>query len=130
VTDAAPVAFDYALIRVVPDVREADAWTAGVVLHARQRQFLGVRFVEPPERWAQRVHALDAALLASYLRAFETVAAGGTACGPIGLHPPSERFHWLTAVRSTVVQTTPVRTGVARDPEAALAQIAAELAAS
>lgn len=121
------VAYDYALVRVVPHVPTGDAETVGVVLQARQARFLGVRFVATPEALAARWPGLDADLLARYLDAFERVAAGGPGAAPIGLLPPSERFHWLTAQRSTVLQTLPVRTGLADSPEAALDGVAASL---
>lgn len=121
------VAYDYALVRVVPHVPTGDAEAVGVVLQARQARFLDVRFVADPEALAARWPGLDAALLARYLRAFRLVAAGGPGAAPVGLLPPSERFHWLTAQRSTVLQTLPVRTGLADDPEAALDGVAAAL---
>ena len=68
---------------------------------------------------------LDADLLARAVAAFETVARGGPGAGPIGRLPPSERFHFLTATRSTALQTLPVRTGLTDDPAAALARVAA-----
>ena len=121
------VAFDYALIRVVPRVAVGDSQTVGVVLQARQRRFLGVRFVQTAEALALRWPALDAALLDRYLAAFEAVAEGGRAAAPLGLLPPSERFHWLTATRSTILQTSPVRTGLTDDPTAALDRVAASV---
>ncbi|HYE96490.1 MAG TPA: DUF3037 domain-containing protein [Rubricoccaceae bacterium] len=107
--------YDYALVRVVPRVQVGTFVTVGVVLHARQARFLGARFVEEPP-----VPGLDADLLRRALVAFDCVCAGGEAAGPIGLLPPSERFHWLTATRSTAIQTSPVHTGQAADLAAAL----------
>lgn len=118
------VAFDYALVRVVPCPAVGDAEAVGVVLQARQAQFLGVRFVAEPAALVGRWPALDADLLGRYLGAFAAVAAGGVAAAPLGLLPPSERFHWLTATRSTVLQTSPVRTGLTDDPGATLDAIA------
>ncbi len=122
-----PVAFDYALLRVVPDVCGGDGETVGVVLQARQARFLGVRLVRDPGALAARWPGLDAGLLARYLAAFEAVASGGAAAAPLGLLPPSERFHWLTARRSTVLQTSPVQTGLTDAPAEALDRIAASL---
>ena len=115
-----PVAFDYALLRVVPSVPVGDGETVGVVLQARQARFLGVRFVCDPTTLAARWPGLDAGLLGRYLRAFEAVAAGGRPAAPLGLLPPSERFHWLTAPRSDVLQASPVHAGVCADPAAEL----------
>lgn len=121
------VAYDYALVRVVPCVPVGDGETVGVVLQSRQGRFLGVRFIRPPEALAARWPGLDAALLARYVAAFESVVAGGHSAAPMGLLPPSERFHWLTATRSTVLQTSPVQTGLTDDPEATLDRIATTL---
>ena len=118
------VAYDYALVRVVPRVVTGDAETVGVVLQARQARFLGVRFVADAEALAARWPALDGALLGRALAAFAAVVEGGAAAAPLGLLPPSERFHWLAATRSTVLQTTPVRTGLTDDPAAALEALA------
>ncbi|MDT0630531.1 DUF3037 domain-containing protein [Rubrivirga litoralis] len=118
------VAYDYALVRVVPRVVTGDAEAVGVVLQARQARFLDVRFVTTAEAVAARWPGVDAGVLDRYLAAFAAVAAGGAAAAPLGLLPPSERFHWLTATRSTTLQTSPVRTGRTGDPEAALDAIA------
>ncbi len=122
-----PVAFDYALLRVVPSVPVGDGEVVGVVLQARQARFLGVRIVHAPAMLAARWPGLDAALLSRYVTAFAAVAAGGREAAPLGLLPPSERFHWLTARRSTVLQTSPIRTGLTDDPGAMLDHIAASL---
>ena len=114
-------AYDYALVRAV-SVPTGDAVTLGAVLSCRQARFLEVRLGDAAEAAARL--GLDAALLARSLEAFRTVAAGGAAAGAVGRLPPSERFHFLTAVRSTALQASPVRTGVADDPAAALDRIA------
>ncbi|MEM1056416.1 MAG: DUF3037 domain-containing protein [Bacteroidota bacterium] len=117
-------AYDYALIRVVPNVCWGDCTTVGAIVQCRQKRFIGVAWREDPARLAARVDGLNADLLARYLGAMERVAAGE---GPIGKYPPSERFHWLTATRSTSVQASAVHTGVTEDPAAALAALVAKL---
>ncbi|WP_412068033.1 DUF3037 domain-containing protein [Rubrivirga sp. IMCC43871] len=118
-------AFDYALVRAV-SVPTGDAVTLGAVLSCRQAGFLGCALGDTADA-ATRL-GLDRDLLARAVAAFETVARGGPAAGPIGRLPPSERFHFLTATRSTALQTLPVRTGLTDDPEAALARVAGDLA--
>ncbi len=118
--DASPlVAYDYALVRAV-HVPTGDSVTVGALLSCRQRRFLDCVLLSPAElpRYA------DAELLRRALDALRQVVDGGPDAAPIGLLPPSERFHWLTATRSTVLQPSPVRTGVTRDPAQALAEIA------
>lgn len=112
-----PYDYDWALIRLVPDVVRGDACTVGVVLHARRAGYLGLRL--SPDT-AHICGGVDRELVARYLEALTAVAAGGPDAGPIGLLPPSERFHWMTAPRSTVLQPSPVHTGRADDPAAAL----------
>lgn len=114
-------AFDYALIRAVR-VATGDAVTLGVVLQCRQSRYLGVRWLDADTS----ALGLDPALLHGALRAFHTVVDGGAEAGPIGRLPPSERFHFLTATRSTSVQPSAVRTGLTDDPEAALERVAAQ----
>jgi hypothetical protein len=117
------VDYDYATVRLVPCVPREAFVTVGVVLHARQARYLGVRLDTEPERLAARCPGLDPEMAARYLRAYERVAEGGTDAGPIGLLPPSERFHWLTARRSAALQTSEVHTGRTADPAAALADL-------
>ena len=116
--------YDYALIQCV-DVATGDARTVGVVLSCRQARFLGVRVVDSAP--AADALGLDAGLLARSLGAFLEVARGGPGAGPVGRLPASERFHFLTATRSTSLQTTPVRTGLEADPEAALDRLEGRL---
>ncbi len=123
-TAASVPAYDYALIRVVPRVHIASGEAVGVILQCRQKRFIGVRWTASPEALAKRWPGLGAGLLARYLRALEQTASGE---GPLGVYPPSERFHWLTATRSTVVQPSAVHTGIAPDPEAALERIVRSL---
>ncbi|MGI9175446.1 MAG: DUF3037 domain-containing protein [Rhodothermales bacterium] len=111
--------YDYAIVRVVPHVHLGTFVNVGVVLHARTARYLGLRFVSDLDRLA--LHgALDTALLRQHFEAYEHVSRGGAEAGPIGLLPPSERFHWLTAPRSAVLQTSEVRTGRTQAPEATL----------
>ncbi len=121
--DTSPlVAYDYALIRAV-HVPTGDGVTVGAIVSCRQRRFLDCTLVplDSSLRYA------DAELLRRALEALRKVVDGGPDAAPIGLLPPSERFHWLTATRSTVLQPSPVRTGLTRDPAQALAQISASL---
>lgn len=112
--------YDYAAVRVVPCVHRADFVTVGVVLHARTAGFLAARLHRDPAWLTARCPGLDTALLDRYLDAYERIADGGPEAGPVGLYPPSERFHWLTAPRSAALQTSPVHTGRTADPAAML----------
>jgi hypothetical protein len=92
----------------------------GVVVHARTAEFLALRAVTDERVLAAHVPGVDADLLARYLRSCEAICAGDVAAGPMALAPPSERFHWLTAPRSDVLQSSPVHEGICDDPQRAL----------
>ncbi len=118
--------YDYATVRVVPCVHRADFVTVGVVLHARTAGFLAARLRRDADWLAARCPGLDTATLGRFLDAYAQVAEGGAEGGPVGLLPPSERFHWLTAPRSAVLQTSPVHTGRTADPAATLDRLFAQ----
>ncbi|HLT45640.1 MAG TPA: DUF3037 domain-containing protein [Rubricoccaceae bacterium] len=107
-----PYDYDWAVVRLVAHVHRECFENVGVVMHARRARYLGVRLC-PPEEAAARC-GLDPALVARYFDAYRRVGEADGA-GALGLLPPSERFHWLTAPRSTALQTSPVHTGRTRD---------------
>ena len=112
--------FEYALLRVVPRVERGEFINAGVVLHCPEKNFLGARVHLEPERLAALDPSFDQARVLAHLETAHLVCTGGREAGPIGLLPRSQRFGWLVAPRSTVVQPSPVHTGFAVDPEEAL----------
>src|SRR5262245_46784177 len=125
-TAAAMVAYDFAVLRAVPHVHLGAFVPVGVVVHARTVGFLGMRALTEPSELAARVTDVDHELLARYLRSCCAVVAGDPAAGPVALTPPSERFHWLTAPRSDVLQSSPVHAGLAAEPARALEDLFAE----
>ena len=118
--DTAPVAYDFAVLRVVPHVHLGEFAPVGVILHARTAEFLGMRAMSDAEQLRERFPGLDHELLARYLQTYEGICAGDAAAGPVAMEPPSERFHWLTAPRSDVLQTSPIHEGLSDDPARAL----------
>lgn len=114
------VDYDYAVVRVVPEVHRSAFLDVGVVLHARTAAFLGLRLHLDRDRLRALCDRIDADLVARFLDAYARIARGGAEAGPIGLLPPSERFHWMTAPRSAVLQTSDVHAGRTRDPQATL----------
>ena len=120
------VDYDFALLRVVPRVHLGAFVNVGVVVHARTAEFLALRAVTDERILAAHVHGVDVELLARYLRSCEAICAGDVAAGPMALAPPSERFHWLTAPRSDVLQSSPVHEGICEDPQRALDVLFAE----
>ena len=119
-SDVRPLAYDFAVLRVVPHVHLGEFVPVGVIVHARTAEFLGMRALSDPGRLRERFPGLDHELLLRYLRTFEAICAGDPAAGPVALEPPSERFHWLTSPRSDVLQTSPIHEGLCEDPARAL----------
>jgi Protein of unknown function (DUF3037) len=112
--------FQYAIVRVVPRVERGEFINAGVVLFCRTRGFLAARTELDLGALRALAGDCDADEVASQLRTLEAVAAGDAAGGAVASLPASERFHWLTAPASTIVQTSPVHTGLTADPKAEL----------
>lgn len=119
-TGGTGIDYDFAVLRVVPRVHVSAFANVGVVLHARTREFLALRAVTEVDALAKLAPGLDIELLVRYLRSCQAICAGDETAGPVALAPPSERFHWLTAPRSDVLQSSPVHEGVCRDPEVEL----------
>ena len=117
------VSYNFAVLRVVPHVHIGSFIPVGVVLHARTTEFIGARVVTDPATLRERAGDTDVELLARYLKSCAAICAGEIDAGPIALAPPSERFHWLTAPRSDVIQAGPVHEGLTRDPDATLADL-------
>ena len=112
--------FEYALLRVVPRVERGEFINAGVVLYCQEARFLGARVHLDPERLRALDPRLDPETVLAHLGVACRVCAGGPQAGAVGLMPPVHRFGWLVAPRSTVVQPSPVHTGLAEDPEEAI----------
>ena len=117
------VSYDYAILRVVPHVHLGTFVPVGVMVHARTADFLGMRVLADDGQLRARVRGVDVDLLVRYLRACQLVCDGDASAGPVALAPPSERFHWLTAPRSDVIQSSPVHSGMTEDPRAALDEL-------
>lgn len=119
--------YEYAIIRVVPRVERGEQVNAGVALFCKGRRFLAVA-VEVDEA---RVRALDPAVdlisVREQLTAMERVAAGDESCGPLAKLTQAERFRWLAAPRSTVVQPSAVHVGECLEPEQELRKLMREL---
>ncbi len=119
--------YSYAVIRVTPRVERGEFVNAGIILFARTRRFLQGRVELDTARLRALAPDADVAAIAGHLDLLQAVAAGTPEGGEIAALPPSERFHWLTAPRSTVIQTSPVHIGTCTDPAAALEDLMARL---
>lgn len=116
----APASFEYAVIRVVPRVERGEFINAGVVLFCRTRRFLAAQVELDRPRLAALASDLDSEPIQRLLDAIPLVCAGAPEAGAIGRLSQSERFHWLVAPVSTIIQASPVHSGLCHDPTAAL----------
>jgi hypothetical protein len=107
--------FEYAVIRVVPRVEREEFLNVGVIVYCSPLRFLQTRYELDASRLLAFCSKLDLAELDERLQAFKEICAGAPAGGPIGKLPLSGRFRWLTATRSTIVQTSPVHPGLLHD---------------
>jgi hypothetical protein len=122
-----PDSFDYAIVRVVPRVERGELINAGIILACPTRAFLAARIALDAARLRALSPATDIEEVALALASIPKIAAGDPAGGPIAALPRGERFHWLVAPRSAIIQTSPVHTGLCRDPALALAQLVERL---
>jgi Protein of unknown function (DUF3037) len=123
------VEFAYAVLRVVPRVERGECFNAGVVLFCRRRGFLAACVELDEARLAALAPDADAGAVRAHLEALARIAAGDAAGGRVAALEPSERFGWLVAPSSTVIQPSPVHTGLCEEPGAMLDRLFAELVA-
>lgn len=119
--------FQYAILRVVPRVERGERFNVGVVLFCRQRDFLGVRVDLDEQRLKALAPGVAADEIRPHLDALVRVAQADPTAGPIAAMPPSERFGWLVAPSSTMIQPSEVHTGLSADPGATLDALFSEL---
>jgi Protein of unknown function (DUF3037) len=119
--------FSYAILRVVPRVERGERFNAGVVLFCRQLGFLGAAVALDEQRLAALAPDARADEVRAHLEALANVAAGAPDAGAIAALPPSERFGWLVAPSSTIIQASEVHTGLTDDPRTTLDALFKEL---
>jgi hypothetical protein len=112
--------FEYAVVQVVPRVERGEGFNAGIVLMSRPHRFLGARTELDETVLVAMAPDCDPEIVRAHLAAIEAVAAGDPAAGPIAALTAPERFHWLVAPSSTVIQPGAVHTGLTADPAATL----------
>lgn len=119
--------FDYGVLRIVPRVERGEFVNAGVIVFCPELRFLAAR----THLNRERLHALwpdmDLDMVAAHLAAFMKVAVGEADAGTIARLSQRERFHWLVSPRSTVIQVSPVHSGLCDDPQAMLDQLFGQL---
>jgi hypothetical protein len=119
--------FEYAVIRVVPKVEREEFLNVGVILYCSKQKFLSIKYNINEERLNAFCKQTDIEMLKEYLNGFEEVCKGGIESEEIGKLPIAERFRWLTAPRSTVIQTSKVHPGLCSDAGEMLQKLFIEL---
>lgn len=122
--------YDYAVVRVVPSVERGEFVNAGIILHARSLAVLASRIWLDEDRLRTMAPSVDIAAVRAHLDSMQRISLGGADAGPIGRLSRSQRFHWLVSPRSTVIQTSPVHSGLCEDPHRELDRLFERLVGS
>ncbi|WP_345945188.1 DUF3037 domain-containing protein [Granulicella sp. dw_53] len=122
-----PNSFDYAVVRVVPRVERAEFINAGIIVFCLQQRFLEARVQVEESRLQALWPGIDIELVRQHLEAIPRIAAGDPTAGPIARLSQRERFHWLVSPRSTIIQVSPVHSGLCDHPDQLMDQLAARL---
>jgi hypothetical protein len=115
--------YDYAIIRVVPRVEREEFINAGVIVLCQAKEFLEARIELDEARLRAIDPTPDIESIRAHLATIPAICAGGDNAGPIGRLSRRERFHWLTAPRSTIIQASPEHTGRCNDPAALIERL-------
>lgn len=119
--------FEYAVLRIVPRVEREEFLNTGVILYCKDLRFLQTIITIDNNRLLTFAPELDLEELGAHLQSFEQISLGNPAAGPIAKLDMASRFRWLTATRSTVIQSSKVHPGLCKDPLATLQQLHAQL---
>lgn len=119
-----PASFDYAILRVVPRVERQEFINAGIVVFCLEKRYLAARVHLDERRLKALWPEADAELLREHLEAVPRICAGDEAAGPIAKLSQRERFHWLVSARSTMIQPSPVHSGLCEETDEVLNRLA------
>jgi hypothetical protein len=122
--------FEYAIIRVVPRVEREEFLNVGVIIYCKSQQFLQTMFTLDEPRLLSLYPEIDITEVRQHLLAFEQISAGNPQAGPIASLDIASRFRWLTAKRSTVLQTSAVHPGLCKNAIDTLTQLHSQLVIS
>ncbi|MGB1211198.1 MAG: DUF3037 domain-containing protein [Lacinutrix venerupis] len=117
------VTFEYAIIRLVPKVEREEFFNIGVILFSKRKKFLDVKFKINEAKLNAYSCNLDLEALNSYLQSWKLISDGNASAGIIGQFELSDRFRWLAATRSTVIQSSKTHSGLTENPEKELEDI-------
>lgn len=119
--------FEYAVIRVVPKVEREEFINIGVILYCGPKKFLKCLIELDEKRLGALCCDVDVDELKGHIESFKKICSGGKDGGPIGKLSLAERFRWLTATRSTILQASKVHPGLVDDPELKLGMLFEQL---
>jgi hypothetical protein len=117
------VTFEYAIIRLVPKVEREEFFNIGVILFSKRKKFLDIKFEINPNKLEAFASEIELERLANYLNAWKLICDGTAAAGKIGELEISDRFRWLAACRSTIIQSSKTHPGLCESPEKELQDI-------
>ncbi len=109
--------YDYAVVRVVPRVEREEFVNVGVIVSCPDKNFLDAKIFIDEHRLRALDPTLDIAAIRAHTDSIRAICAGGEKAGPLGRLSQRERFHWMVAPRSTIIQTSPAHAGKCDDPE-------------
>lgn len=109
--------YNFALIRLVPVVEREEFINVGVILFSKRKKFLGIKYHLNRERLSSFSESLDIDCIEAYLRGWEAICNGHPEGGPIGEFDLADRFRWLAAAKSTMLQCSPTHPGLCASPE-------------
>ncbi len=115
--------FEYAIIRVVPQVEREEFFNVGAILFSKRKKFLGIKYLVNPEKLKAFSPEIELEVLNNYLEAWQLICDGEPSGGKIGTLELSDRFRWLAACRSTIIQSSKTHSGLSNDPKEALDDI-------
>lgn len=122
-----PQVYEYAVIRVVPKVEREEFLNVGVILFCKHLNYIGIRYHIDADRLTAFAPGIDIIQIESNLASFEKIARGAEDGGPIAKEDIASRFRWLTAVRSSIIQTSRPHPGMCNEPEKALEKLFGEM---
>ena len=111
------VTFEYAIIRLVPKVEREEFFNIGVILFSKRKKFLGVKFKVNEQKLNAFSCELDLEAINCYLNSWELICKGDVSGGAIAQFEMSDRFRWLAASRSTIIQSSKTHSGLTENPE-------------
>lgn len=117
------VTFEYAIIRLVPKVEREEFFNVGVILFSKRKKFLGIKYHINADKLKAIAPELELDFLNDYLNAWKLICEGKAAGGKIGEFEISDRFRWLAACRSTIIQSSKTHPGICENPETELKDI-------